>query len=126
MKRYAPALAAAAALALAAPAGALAAASYNSNVTIKYVRGGPYFAGRVSSGQPVCTSHRQVGVYRRTAGADPLVGSDSSSGSGAWKLNLGRRPRAGYYYAKAKSLSVGPAANRTVCRAAKSAVTRAS
>jgi hypothetical protein len=120
-------LAAAAALALPAAGAALAqAASYDSSVTINYVRGGPYFAGRVTSSQALCTKHRTVTVYRRAAGADPAIGSDTSSAAGKWRLSLRGRPRAGYYYAKAKSLVVGPAGSRSLCRAAKSAVTRTS
>ena len=50
MRRFVP-LAVAAALTVPATAAALAqAASYNSNVTIGYVRGGPYFSGRVQLG----------------------------------------------------------------------------
>ncbi len=126
MRRIVP-LAAAAALAFpAAGAGLAQAASYNSSVTIGYARGGPYFAGRVSSAQALCAKHRTVTVYRRAAGADPAIGSDTASGAGNWRLNLRGRPRAGYYYAKAKSRTVGPPAARSVCRAARSAVTRAS
>jgi hypothetical protein len=126
MRRGVP-VAAAAALAVPAAAAALAqAASYDSNVTINYARGGPYFAGRVGSAQAVCAKHRKVTVYRSAPGADPGIGSDVSSPTGNWRLNLARRPRAGFYYAKAKSRTLGPAGSRTVCRAAKSAVTRAS
>ena len=95
-------------------------------MTIAYARGGPYFAGRVSSSRALCAKHRRVTVYRRAAGADPAVGSHTSNAVGGWKLNLGRRPRAGFYYAKAKSRTLGPAGSRIVCRAARSAVTRAS
>ncbi len=126
MRRFVP-LAVAAALTVPATAAALAqAASYNSNVTIGYVRGGPYFSGRVSSAQAACAKHRKVTVYRQAPGADPAIGADTSSAAGNWKLNLGGRPKSGYYYAKAKSSTVGPVGSRTVCRAAKSAVTRAS
>ncbi len=120
-------LAAAAALAAAIPTAALAqAASHDSTVTIGYARGGPYFAGRVSSAQPLCAKHRRVAVYRSARGADPAIGSDRSSAAGRWRLNLSRRPKSGLYYAKAKSQSVGPPGSRILCRAAKSAVTRAS
>jgi hypothetical protein len=125
MRRLVP-LAAAAALMAPAGAALAQAATYDSKVTIGYVRGGPYFAGRVSSSQSACIKHRKVTVYRKTAGADPAIGSDTTSAAGVWRLNLGGRPRAAYYYAKAKSLTVGPAGNRTVCRAARSVVTRAS
>ncbi len=126
MRRIVP-LAVAAAIAVpAAGAGLAEAAGYNSSVTIGYVRGGPYFAGRVGSSQAICAKHRTVTVYRRAAGADPAIGSDTTSAAGNWRLNLRRRPRPGHYYAKAKSRTVGGAGAPTVCRAARSAVTRAS
>lgn len=126
MRRFVP-LAAAAVLMAPAGAAALAqAASYGSNVSIGYVRGGPYFDGRVTSSRGACVKRRKVTVYRNTPGADPAIGSDTTSAAGDWRLNLRGRPKSAYYYAKAKSLTVGPAGNRTVCRAAKSVVTRAS
>lgn len=126
MKRFIPLVAVAALMAPAGGALAQAATSYGSSVSIGYVRGGPYFSGRVNSSRGACVKQRPVTVYRSTPGADPAIGSDVSNAGGAWKLNLGGRPNAAYYYAKAKSKTVGPAGNRSVCRAATSVVTRAS
>ena len=117
----------AAAAALIAPAGALAQTTGSSSaVTIGYVRAGTYFNGAVTSSQAVCAKHRTVTVYRNAAGADPAIGSDTTGAGGSWRLNLGGSPRPGYYYAKAKSRIAGPVGQRVLCRAAKSAVTRAS
>ncbi|MGZ8665511.1 MAG: hypothetical protein ACXWZM_00205 [Solirubrobacterales bacterium] len=126
MRRIAPLALAAALIAPAAGATLAEAAGFNSTVTIRYLPGGPRFSGRVGSAQALCVQNRRVTVYRRARGADPAIGSDTSSAAGNWNLALHGRPRAGYYYARAKSRTVGAAGSRTVCRAARSAVTRAS
>ncbi|MFN8161660.1 MAG: hypothetical protein U0R52_11530 [Solirubrobacterales bacterium] len=121
------ALAATTALALTTGGGALAAATgYTSNVKIAYARGSHAFSGRVTSTRQACTKGRGVAVYRQRAGADPSIGSTISSASGHWRLKLNGAPTPGYYYAKAKASSVGPAWARSKCKPAYSAVTRAS
>jgi hypothetical protein len=60
----------------------------------------PAYHGTLQSAKSVCKSSRTVRLYREKAGADKLLGSDTSSPKGKWSIPIGKRLTSGAYYAK--------------------------
>lgn len=61
----------------------------------------PAYHGTLQSAKSSCESGRTVRLYREKAGADKLLGSDTSSPKGKWSIPIGKRLISGAYYAKA-------------------------
>jgi hypothetical protein len=74
----------------------------------------PAYHGSLQSGKGACVSGRTVRLYREKAGADKLLGSDTSSPKGKWSIPIGKRLVSGVYYAKTVA--------RDNCKAGKSKV----
>ena len=96
---------------------------FNTSLTINFSRSGnDSFFGRVKSPKPRCIRQRKVSVYRKRSGTDQKIGSDLSSSTGRWRINVGGSAHRGDYYAKTKALTI-PAG---VCKGARSVTTHVS
>ena len=104
-------------------------AAYDSKVTLKdphsvspMKRGTLRYAGRVISDSPGCEKHRNVDLYRRAEGGDPvLLDSDESDADGRWRIDY-KSNSPGNYYARVEKETVGGSGHSHVCRADKSNV----
>jgi hypothetical protein len=74
----------------------------------------PAYHGSLQSAKNACESGRTVRLYREKAGADKLLGTDTTSPKGKWSIPIGKRLTSGAYYAKAIA--------KGTCKAGKSKV----
>lgn len=101
---------------------ATAGTNYPTQLSMGYSRAsGGSFGGNVRSSNK-CRSGRRVAVYRVSPGADPSIGSTTSSANGSWGMVTGK-PRRGDYYAKTSSRNAGTGVR---CAGASSATTHVS
>jgi hypothetical protein len=94
------------------PTVSIASASYSTKVIVSLKT--PAFHGKVKSAKSSCAANRKVKLFRKKAGPDKLLGTDTSNANAKWSIPLGKRLTSGSYYAKA------PAKGQ--CRSAKSSV----
>ncbi len=96
---------------------------YKSTVSIKFTTSayGDSFSGKVRSPRARCVKRRSVRVFRVATGPDTVIGTDTSSDTGAWVVNPGGFASPGDYYAKAKrKVLKRNARHRHICRGATS------
>ncbi len=85
------------------PMSASGKGKYPTEVTIKGPNGD--FSGKVKSDAAQCKENRKVTVFKKRAGDDKKLGSDTSESNGAWSTgNSGENK--GKFYAKAKAVDV--------------------
>jgi hypothetical protein len=92
------------------PAAPAVAASYSTTVVVSLKT--PAFHGKLKSSRSSCVSGRTVKLFRKKAGADPQLGSDTSNPKGKWSIPIGKLRSGAAYYAKATA--------KGSCHAAKS------
>jgi hypothetical protein len=76
-----------------------------STLTIRFGQGQTIFKGKVSSDLDECKGLRLVRVFKVRPGADKRVGSDLTSPTGRWSVDV--RKADGRYYAKVSRLDIG-------------------
>ena len=108
-------------LALSSSATTIAGPSFQTKLSIAYSpSSGGQFAGHVRS-HAGCVAGREVSVYRKGPGRDPLTGTGTARPGGRWSVPVAQIP-AGDYYAKAPAMH----SSAGTCAAAKSATTHVS
>lgn len=83
------------------------AATFETTITIRYVKADDYLSGWVRSSNKGCVVARLIRVYRKRPGKDPLVKKFGTYDDGYWRFEPDGGIRAGTYYAKTAKAKYG-------------------
>ena len=93
----------------------------STSVSARYRK--PVWKGTVKSAEASCKAERTVTLKRKKQGRDPVIGSDTSSQSGAWTIRK-RSKRGRYYVIVAAKRFVNGSGDTIVCSRGKSRTKR--